>query len=190
MVVSNFNANAQWVSVMPPEVSANWGLNKIRIFSSGDGWAVGVDAANKRGVILQLKDHIWSSGNPPNVSSDWELNSLYVISINDGWDIWAVGVDFSTGLRKGVMLHYTNGLWKMFKPPSFESRLGAFDIYLVSSSEGWVVGTDYSKQKGILLHYSSGSWTSYTPPDLSLDWSFWNPYDLIYSRMGCRCGSN
>lgn len=105
-----FNVNAEWVSVTPPEVSANWGLNKIRIFSNGDGWAIGVDVVNKRGVILQLKDHIWSAVNPPNVSCDWELSSLYVISVNDGWDIWAVGVDISTGLRKEVMLHYTNGL--------------------------------------------------------------------------------
>ncbi len=70
LMALSFNVNAQWVSVVPAEVSDNWGLNKIRILSSGNGWAVGVDVANKRGVILQVKDHIWSAVNPPNVSSN------------------------------------------------------------------------------------------------------------------------
>jgi hypothetical protein len=187
LIAFSFNANAQWVSVVPAEVSAGWGLNKIRILSSGDGWAVGVDVANKRGVILQLKDHIWSAVNPPNVSSNWELNSLYVTSSNDAWDIWAVGVDYSIGSRQGIMLHYTNGLWKIFSPPYASLDWGLYDIFLTSSGEGWAVGTDYSRQKGILLHYKSGTWTSNTLPDLSLDWGLYGIH-MVTSTYGWAVG--
>jgi hypothetical protein len=187
LMALSLNANAQWVSVMPAEVSANWGLNKIRILSSGDGWAVGVDVANKQGVILQLKDHIWSAVNPPNVSSSWEINSFYVTSTDNGNDIWAVGVDSSNGSRKGVMLHYTKGLWKMFFPPYVSHDWGLYDIFFTSSSEGWVVGADYSRQKGILLHYKSGTWTSNSPPELSLDWGLYGIH-MVSSTDGWAVG--
>ncbi len=55
----SFNANAQWVSIVPPDVSSSWGLTNGRMLGSGTGWAVGTDVANKRGVILQFKDHSW-----------------------------------------------------------------------------------------------------------------------------------
>ena len=50
------NANAEWVSVVPPEVSADWGLSKGRVLPSGDGWAVGNNFADKKGVILRLRE--------------------------------------------------------------------------------------------------------------------------------------
>ena len=178
------DAQAQWVSVMPPEVSANWGLNKVRILSSG-GWAVGVDGTSKQGVILQFNNNIWTVADLPDVSSDWELNSFsFRSSMND---VWAVGVDFSSGSRKGIMLHYVSGLWKVITPPYVSLDWGLYDISFSSSNEGWAVGADYSSHKGILLHYKSGVWTSYVPPNLSLDWGLFG-IQMISTNEGWAVG--
>jgi hypothetical protein len=107
----------------------HWGLNKIRILFSGDGWAVGADLANKQGVILHLKDRIWSAVNSPSVSSAWVLNRFYVSLTDDGDEIWAVGVDSSSGSRKGMMLHYTPGLWKIFSPPSMHWKFNSVKTF-------------------------------------------------------------
>lgn len=160
-------ANAQWVSVMPPEVSADWELNKIKILSAGNGWTVGTDAENKQGALLFFKNHSWIVVEPPNVSSDWELNGVTFSSVTD---VWAVGIDFSGGTRKGIMLHYINGVWTIVTPPYVSTDWGLQDVHFLSSSDGWAVGADYASRKGILLHFSNGVWTSFTPPELSLDW--------------------
>jgi hypothetical protein len=85
------------------------------------------------------------------------------------------------------MLHYTNGLWKIFSLSYVSLDWALYDIFFTSSSEGWAVGADYSRQTGILLHYKSGTWTSYSPPDLSLDWGLYGIY-MISSTEGWAVG--
>lgn len=181
----SFNANAQWVSIVPPDVSASWGLSKGRILPSGtDGWVVGTDVANKRGVILQSRNHVWTPIEPPNVSSDWELNA---VGFTSGNNAWAVGVDYSTGSRQGVILHYQNGLWTIVTPPFVSLDWALYDVSFTGSNEGWVVGFDYANERGVLLHYASNVWVSYTPPNVGLDWGL-NGIMMINSREGWAVG--
>ena len=49
------------LSVIPPNVSSNWGLSAVSFFSSYEGWAVGQDLANRRGVMLYFSDRSWES---------------------------------------------------------------------------------------------------------------------------------
>ena len=70
--------NAQWVSVMPPEVSANWELNKIKILSAGNGWAVGADYASRKGILLHFSNGVWTSFAPPELSLDWGLFEVFM----------------------------------------------------------------------------------------------------------------
>ena len=118
-------------------------------------------------MILLFKNQLWTVADSPHVSSNWELNGVYFSSISD---VWAVGVDFSSGSRKGIMLHFVKGLWTIVTPPYVSLDWGLNNISFGSSGEGWAVGTDYSNHKGILLHFKGGVWTSYVPPSLSLDW--------------------
>ena len=97
----SMDVHAQWVAVASPEVSGSWGLNRVHVLPNGNGWAVGVDAANKRGVILKSQNGVWSVVDPPKVSSDWELDSFAgtLEFTADGQsesisNVWAVGVDF------------------------------------------------------------------------------------------------
>ena len=176
--------NAEWVSIVPPEVSADWGLTKGNILSSGDGWVIGTDFANKQGAILRFWDSSWTAIDPPKVSSNWELNGIGFTAIND---VWAVGVDFSSGSRNGVILHYINGLWTIVTPPFVSLDWGLYDVSFTASNQGWAVGVDYSNQRGVLLRYNSGIWTSFIPPDVSLDWGLYGMH-MINANAGWAVG--
>ena len=91
----------KWESVTPPNISNNWYLMGIHFSSSSEGWAVGYDQVNKRGVLLHYSNGQWISIAPPPVSPDWELRSVHFTS--SGWG-WAVGWDHSN--RRGVILGY------------------------------------------------------------------------------------
>ena len=45
----------------------------VQFTSSENGWAVGIDYANKRGVLLHYSDGNWASVASPDVSTDWLL---------------------------------------------------------------------------------------------------------------------
>ncbi len=45
--------NGSWASVPPPEVSSSWSLHRVYFSSPNEGWAVGSDSANNRGVLLK-----------------------------------------------------------------------------------------------------------------------------------------
>jgi len=109
--VRDENGNVSWKSVPPPDVSSNWGLSSVDFTSPDEGWAVGEDFENKRGVLLHFlktvgqKDGSWTSVIPPDVSSDWGLSGIHLISPNTGW---AVGRTPSDGPNAtGVLLRYT-----------------------------------------------------------------------------------
>ena len=156
----NSRVYAEWSVISPPYLSPNWYLNGVHFTSSNEGWAVGDDSVNERGVLLHYYNGIWTAINPPNVSSRWGLTSVHFTSANEGW---AVGRS-SIGVGKGVLLHYCNGNWTSVEPPSFFIPYGLNSVYFTSSNEGWAVGscdTGISLQtdRGILLHYYNGSWT-------------------------------
>jgi hypothetical protein len=180
----SFNANAQWVSIVPPDVSPSWGLANGRVIGSGTGWAVGTDMANKRGVILQFRENSWRVLDPPNVSSNWELNA---VGFSAGNDVWAVGIDYSTGSRSGVIIRNLNGIWTIFPPPFVSLDWGLYGLSFSGSNEGWAVGFDYTNQRGVLLHYKSGVWVSDTPPSVGLDWGLFGIM-MINSKEGWAVG--
>jgi len=97
-------AYSQWSSVNPPNVSKDWLLTEVHFTSPDEGWAVGADTTNKRGVLLRYSWGTWTSLNPPNVSQDWFLRGVCFYSLNEGW---AVGCDKTN--RQGVLLHYSLG---------------------------------------------------------------------------------
>ena len=121
---------------------------------------------------------------PPNVSSNWELNA---VGFTSGNDAWAVGVDYSTGSRQGVILHFLNGLWTIVTPPYVSLDWELFDVSFTGSTEGWVVGSDYASKRGVLLHFKGGVWTSMVPPDVSQDWGL-NGIHMINSTDGVGRG--
>jgi hypothetical protein len=153
-----------WTTVDPPSLSSSWGLKGIHLTSSSEGWAVGSDYTNHKGVLLHLNG-TWTSVDPPSVSSNWDLRGIYFTSATEGW---AVGSDYTN--HKGVLLHYLSGTWTSVDPPSVSSNWDLKGIYFTSATEGWGVGRDNTNRKGVLLHYLNGSWSSVAPPSVSTDW--------------------
>jgi hypothetical protein len=180
---------ADWTPVIPPDLGTNWGLQGIHLHSATNGWAVGTDETNKRGVTLQFHDHIWEAVAVPEVSSDWELHSVFSISTGQGW---AVGFDRAG--KRGVLLKFTNtstdvtaGSWTVVIPPDISSNWALYGVQFTSATEGWAVGADYSNQRGVLLHYLNGLWTNVIPPDVSPNWGLYGAY-FISGTAGWAVG--
>jgi len=162
--------------VTPPPVSLDWYLSGVYFASCQEGWAVGRDEANKRGVLLHHFNGAWTSVPVPTVSPDWELYAVHFLSTNEGW---AAGYDRAGG--KGVMLHYLDGIWTAGSeeggtgggispgPLTLPSGSVTNHVYFLSSDEGWAVGE--ADNKGLILHYINGAWwADMGPPEVSGSW--------------------
>ena len=94
---------AGWVALSPPNVSSDWSLYGVHFTSADEGWAVGSDIYNGKGVILHFVDESWTSIAPALVSlEDLELFSVHFTSATEGW---TAGRDNWNG--RGVLLRYS-----------------------------------------------------------------------------------
>ncbi len=166
-------------SIAPPKVSSNWGLSAVHFVSSDNGWAVGEDIENGRGVILLFSDRSWRSIRPPEVSSNWGLSSVHFN--------WAVGQDQEN--MKGVILHYSGGSWTSIVPPDVSSNWGLSAVRSLRSGEAWAVGEDLENKRGVLLHFINGSWTSEPTPVVSSNWGL-SSVDFVSSDEGWAVGED
>ncbi len=88
------------------------------------------------------------------------VNSLQMLSPNQGW---AAGYaynhnsnpldlfSFNFGGQFGSVLHYTGGQWQ---PVTIPDSPPLSKVYMVSSAEGWVVGSGAT-----ILHFNGSNWT-------------------------------
>jgi hypothetical protein len=83
-------------------VSAYWDLSGVYFTSADEGWAVGSEIENYRGVLVHYQSGTWTSVTPPTVSANpWELYGVHFTSADEGW---AVGGDYAN--TRGVLLYY------------------------------------------------------------------------------------
>jgi len=184
---SSVYAATGWKVVTPPTVSSDWTLYGVHFTSSSEGWAVGSDFSNDRGVLLHYSGASWTSVTPPSVSSNWELFSVHFTSSTEGW---AVGRDNSN--RKGVLLHYSSGTWSSVTPPYSNLVWQLNGVYFTSANNGWAVGEDNSvgvSNTGVLLHYVSGTWLKVNPPFVSSSWTL-NNVHFTSPTEGWAVGDN
>lgn len=143
-------SGGSWTSIMPPDVSSDWGLSGVRSLRSGGAWMVGSDFENGTGVLLHFVDGSWDPDVIiPDVSLNWGLSSVDFVSSNEGW---AVGEDFEN--KRGVLLHFKDGSWTSETPPDVSSDWGLSGIDMGSPASGWAVGQDFEIGRGVLLNYS------------------------------------
>ena len=158
LLLSGSRVCAGWVDLSPPDVSPDWSLYGVHFTSADEGWAVGTDYYNRKGVLLQFASNTWTSVDPPVVSPDWELFSVHFTSPTLGW---AVGRDHVNS--RGVLLRYLDGLWVSVTPPTVSTYWYLNSVYFTSATEGWAVGVDGDEfsvaNSGVILHYVNGSWS-------------------------------
>jgi hypothetical protein len=178
---SNSSVYAQWTVVSPPDVSSDWWLTGVFFTSPNEGWAIGNDTSNNRGVFLHYQNGTWTSVIPPYISSYWFLGDYYsgggpyLTSQNEGW---TVGAD---NMGDNVLLfHYANGSWAPLMHPYLHENWYLYDVHFTSSNEGWIVGNgffDGANMRGIILHYLNGILTAIDPPAASSgDWTLYDVY--------------
>jgi murein DD-endopeptidase MepM/ murein hydrolase activator NlpD len=148
LLLSYLPVHAQWTSVTPPDVSAYWYLDDVHFASATEGWAVGEDSTNDRGVLLHYHNGTWTSVTPPDVSAYLFLYDVHFTSASEGW---AVGYDQAN--NRGALLHYHNGTWTLVTPPDVSASWALVSTHFTSATEGWAVGKDYINDRGVLLHY-------------------------------------
>jgi hypothetical protein len=159
--------NGTWTSVDPPVVGTEWwewwGLVAVHFTSADEGWAVGNQPDNNRGILLHYHNGTWTSVDPPSMSGGFELYGVHFTSANEGW---AVGND--TENDRGLLLHYQSGTWTTVAPPTVSTGWWELTaVHFTSVDEGWAVGNNISEDRAVLLHYRNGTWMRVTPPAFS-----------------------
>jgi hypothetical protein len=72
--------------------------------------------------------------------------------------------------NRGVLLHYSEGVWTHVSPPYVSPGWSLRGVHFTSSNEGWAVGYDSENSRGVLLHYLNGTWIVVNPPYVSSGW--------------------
>lgn len=149
-----------WSLVDTPEVSLDWSLNGVYFISSDEGWIVGHDRLNKRGVLFHYVKGEWTTVDPPDVSRDWKLSVVYFASADEGW---AGGYDNSN--KRGVLLEYSHGSWNFDSHHIAGSAESEIKIQAATSLAPLVTTGSYrltgnlAQLNGSLnLHGSPGNW--------------------------------
>ena len=164
-------------------MSPQWELFDVNFTSPSEGWAVGRDSFNHKGVLLHYQNGVWVSVPTPVVGSSWYLISVQFTSASEGW---AVGVDDSIQIsNEGVLLHFQNGFWTKASHPYVLPTWALNDVYFTSAQNGWAVGVGVQTQKeGIMLQWQNNGWNPFLPPNVATAWSS----SALISRLLTRGG--
>lgn len=120
------------------------------------------------------------------------LSAVQMLSPSEGW---AVGEkeatqdleNGATGMTyNGVILHYTNGRWAV---SATHPLAYLYSISMVSPTEGWAAGTDYSTFP-LLLHYTGGRWVRFAIQDAANTQIVIHQVQMLSADEGWAIGRN
>jgi hypothetical protein len=186
ITVTDALSGGEWAVVTPPAISADWQLFDVDFSSKDDGWAVGYDASNKKGILLHYSNSAWAEVILPAISSEWRANSIDFTSSSEGW---IVGADNSTYMKgKGVLLQYSNNSWSKVTPPSVGTNWILVDTHFTSANDGWAIGYSWDTGRGVLLKYN-GSWSEVKPDVMAAGYEF-HAIHFSTSNEGWVVGNN
>jgi hypothetical protein len=152
---------------------AVWQINGV-VIQGATAWGYGATSNIDAGgdsypVVGRYVNDTWQSVPlPANLSGlTGTIFSMSALSAND---IWAVGQAPDGNLTdyRPLVLHYDGKSWsQVLLPNGMQEKPWSIDsLVMVSSHEGWLWGTDYSRdqQPGelLLLHYLNGFWQRIT----------------------------
>lgn len=161
-VILSYDGNT-WTTVTAPVTHTLYGISMV---SANDGWAVG-----ENNTILRYQAGSWTSYNLAgilNLSTDekFDLIEVKMVSANDGW---AVGQYVKqpqdandSPIIESAILRYENGQWRDWNDRQgtpVDPVLGSValeDIYIVSDTEIWAVGT--GTPAGAILLFDGTTW--------------------------------
>ncbi len=155
-----------WQVFQPPEVEGDWELKNVCLTSDTEsgttqGWAVGVNHTDKRGVLIRYYNSDWAEISLPAVSSDWELNNVHFPSTSAGW---AGGIDYAG--KKGVLFQYEydSKSWTASSHPDLSADWDLGSLRFINANSGWAAGTDLASKRGAILRYSTSTSETISTP--------------------------
>ena len=134
--------------LLPPDVSTRWTLSAVHFTSPDEGWAVGEDLSNQKGILLHNLRGSWIVVTPNVLSGSWRLNSVHFMSPDEGW---AIGEDQEN--NRAIVLRYSNTSWITIPLPEVSAHWKLLGIHFASLDRGLSVGYDYTKNKPVLINF-------------------------------------
>ena len=110
--------------------------NSIYMFTDSAGNLEGFAVGNN-GVVARLFGGTWTD---TTVGTSTTVFHGVAVDSGNPIDAWAVGYDTST--PAGVIYHFSSGIWTGPVSPSPIASVALESVFLVSGSEGWIVGTE------------------------------------------------
>jgi hypothetical protein len=164
---------ASWATTTTPDPGANGVLEDVDASASGNVWAVGNwydatangGAGGQRALAMQWNGTSWAEHDGSGAFYWLGFNAVSVLSASD---VWAAGVASTDGSLGGPLVEHWNGSsWSQsFFPASGLDGARLYDIYAVSSTNVWAVGSDATNQ-GLIEHFNGTSWARVTIPGIT-----------------------
>lgn len=163
-----------WSSI-PSGTPINVALRSVWMLGSTDGWSVGT-----LGTIVRWNGLAWSTEtSPPGVSGVIQLNAVQALTSTN---VWAVG-------NGGTIIHRDGAGWSIVPSPVTDDLNS---LYMLSATEGWIVGADDATGSPILLYWDGLGWSRVYPiptaPRVANDdmWDVW----MVGSQDGWAVGED
>lgn len=157
--------------------------------SDSSGWAlaqIGTEPSSGNGTtyaILLDNGSTWSVLSTYTIGELTNLTSFSMASDTEGWALGQRIVADASGSTtnvpaKQVLYHFVNGHWSEVSLPISGSTFTTLQqITMLSSSNGWIVGSAQSAYPGatvadfqahtVLFHYTNGAWQQVQTPDVN-----------------------
>ena len=164
---------ASWATTTTPDPGVNGVLEDVNASASGNVWAVGDwydptangGAGGQGALAMRWNGTSWAEHDGSGAIYWLGFNAVSVLSATD---VWAAGAASTDGNLGGPLVEHWNGSsWSQsFFPASGLDGARLYDIYAVSSTNVWAVGSDATNQ-GLIEHFNGTSWARVTIPGIT-----------------------
>ncbi len=165
-LIDHYNGTS-WSNTALPDFGSNEIVFDVDGSSASNVWAVGrrYNAAANGGngayqtLPLHYNGSSWSLQAGVNTDA---LTEFTAVSTRSSTDAWAVGVG---GAGPGPLVEHWNGSSWSVSPTTNLSHANLNDVYEVSATNVWAVGSDGNQ--GVLIHWNGSSWSQVAVPGLA-----------------------
>ena len=150
---------------VPRQVNVPEELNAISLVPGTNGeeaWAVGSTGiiGETRPLFMYLSNDSWSKVDALQAA---EASLEDVVAISSG-DVWAVGIEFTTGNHtESLIAHWNGSTWSVSNSFNMVEDHGLFGVAAITANDIWAVGATGDNVSGyqtLAIHWNGSSWSS------------------------------
>jgi hypothetical protein len=151
-------------------------LYDVYLIASNDGWSVGYG-----GNIFRWNGQSWH--HYETLPSGADLWGLFIRTTSDAW---AVGAPALQNGAPPTILRWNGISWTVVSPPGVALGHTLRDVYMLSATEGWAVGSPRSGEPATALKWDGTLWASVPSGTLAND-ELWSVH-VLSSNDGWAVG--